>query len=139
MTGFLLDTNILSNLIKPAPSPGLLAWMSKQSDDQLFISTMTLAEIWKGILELPRGARRTGLETWYRGPEGPEALFTGRILSFDQRAALVWARLMADGKRSGKPRSPLDMIVAAIAAVHDCRVVTDNSRDFAGMDVLNPV
>jgi toxin FitB len=139
VTGFLLDTNILSNLIKPAPSPGLLAWMSEQSDEQLYISSMTVAEIWKGILELPRGARRAALEAWYRGPEGPEALFPGRILSFDKRAALVWARLMAEGKLAGRPRSPLDMIVAAIAEVHECRVVTDNARDYTGIDVLNPL
>ncbi len=139
MTGYLLDTNILSNLIKPAPSPGLLAWMSEQSDEQLYISSMTVAEIWKGILELPRGARRSALEAWYLGPEGPEALFPGRILSFDKRAALVWARLMADGKLAGRPRSPLDMIVAAIAEVHECRVVTDNALDYLGIDVLNPL
>jgi len=71
--------------------------------------------------------------------EGPQALFAGRVLPFDDRAALVWARLMAEGTRSGRPRSALDMMIAAIAEANDCTLVTDNERDFAGLKVFNPM
>jgi hypothetical protein len=66
-------------------------------------------------------------------------LFAGRILAFDEAAALVWARLMADGKAAGRPRSALDMIVAAVAEAGGCMLVTDNQRDFVGMPLINPL
>jgi predicted nucleic acid-binding protein len=78
------------------------------------------------------------LERRFSGPDGPQALFAGRVLPFDEKAALVWARLMASGTATGRPRSPLDMIVAAIAEANDCSVVTDNERDFAGRKIINP-
>lgn len=139
MTRYLLDTNIISNVIKPQPSESLLSWMSAQRDEDLFIASLTVAEIRRGILEKPRGKKRAILDVWFSGPEGPQALFSGRILSFDDQAGLVWARLMAEGKTAGKPRSGLDMIIAAVAAANDCVVVTDNEKDFAGLKVFNPV
>jgi hypothetical protein len=66
-------------------------------------------------------------------------LFAGRILSFDDRAGLIWARLMADGKIAGRPRSGLDMIVASVADANNCVVVTDNEKDFAGLQFINPL
>jgi predicted nucleic acid-binding protein len=66
-------------------------------------------------------------------------LFAGRILSFDEKAGLVWAGLMAEGKDAGRPRSGLDMIIAAVARVNDCIVVTDNETDFFGIQILNPL
>lgn len=139
MNRFLLDTNIISNVVKPEPSAALLHWWSQQDDNQLFVSTLTLAEIRRGILDLPRGKKRDLLKAWFDGPTGPEALFEGRILSFDSRAALLWASLMAVGKTAGRPRSSSDMIIAATAAAHDCIIVTDNDRDFAGTNFLNPM
>lgn len=139
MTRYLLDTNIISNVVKPRPSESLLSWMSMQRDEDLFIASLTVGEIRRGILEKPRGKKRDILDTWFSGPEGPQALFAGRILSFDDKAGLVWARLMADGKTAGKPRSALDMIIAAVAAANDCVVVTDNEKDFAGLQAVNPV
>ncbi|HEX4197183.1 MAG TPA: PIN domain-containing protein [Caulobacteraceae bacterium] len=139
MTRYLLDTNIISNLVKPAPSPSLISWMAEQSDEDLYISALTVAEVRRGLLELPSGRRRRTLEAWFEGPEGPQALFAGRVLPFEERGALAWARLMADGARAGRPRSALDMIIAAIAEANDCRVVTDNARDFAGLNFLNPL
>ncbi|WP_238295939.1 PIN domain-containing protein, partial [Methylobacterium soli] len=125
MTRYLLDTNIISNVIKPLPSPTLLAWLGSQRDDDLFIAALTLAEIRRGILEMPTGRKRRALEAWFVGPEGPQALFAGRILPFDASAALLWAELMAEGRASGRPRSSLDMIVAAVALAHGCVAVTD--------------
>ena len=138
MTHYLLDTNIVSEVTKPTPSEQLLAWLGDQNDDDLFIASLTVAEIRRGILQLPRGRKRDALEGWFAGPEGPQALFAGRVLPFDERAALVWARLMAEGVAKGRPRSALDMIVAAVAESNGCVVVTGNVRDFEGVEVLNP-
>ena len=139
MTRYLLDTNIISNATKPAPSTGLLAWMAEQTDNDLFISALTVAEIRRGLLEMPKGKKRALLEAWFSGPEGPQALFAGRVLPFDEKAGLIWARLMADGTAKGRPRSALDMIIAAIAETNGCVVVTDNEKDFTGLKFVNPL
>jgi toxin FitB len=139
VTRYLLDTNIISNVTKPNPSTALLAWMAEQTDDNLFISALTIAEIRRGLLEKPKGKKRAVLEDWFIGPEGPQALFAGRVLAFDEKAGLVWARLMADGTAKGRPRSALDMIIAAVAEANSCIVVTDNEKDFTGLKFVNPL
>jgi toxin FitB len=139
VTRYLLDTNIISNVIKPEPSRALLAWLGAQKDDDLFIASLTVAEIQRGILEKPPGHKRSALDAWFSGPEGPPALFAGRILPFDERAGLHWARLMADGKAAGRPRSEPDMIIASFAAANDCVVVTDNEKDFVDIRSVNPL
>jgi toxin FitB len=72
---YLLDTNIISNIAKPIPSESLIAWMAEQADQDLFIASLTIAEIRRGVLEKPAGKRRDELEAWFAGPEGPQALF----------------------------------------------------------------
>jgi toxin FitB len=136
---YLLDTNVLSNITKPEPSASLLTWMAEQADADLFIASLTIAEINRGILEMPAGKKRVALEAWFGGSEGPRALFAGRILSFDEKAALIWGELMAQGKAAGRPRSALDTIVAAVAQSNNCIVVTDNERDFHGVEFINPI
>ncbi|HEX3869446.1 MAG TPA: type II toxin-antitoxin system VapC family toxin [Pirellulales bacterium] len=128
----MLDTNVISNVTKPSPSLSLLAWMADQNDDDLFIASLTIAEIRRGILEKPGGKQRDQLEDWFLGPEGPQSLFAGRVLPFDEAAALVWARLMANVESAGKPRNALDAIIAAVAEANGCIVVTDNEKDFTG-------
>jgi predicted nucleic acid-binding protein len=139
LSRYLLDTNILSNITKPAPSAPLTAWMAEQNDADLFISALTVAEIRRGLLEKPAGTKRRELEKWFSGPDGPLALFAGRVLPFDEKAALIWARLMSDGTAKGRPRSPLDMMIAAVAEANDCIIVTDNEKDFAGFRIVNPL
>ena len=138
MTRYLLDTNIISNVTKPNPSTALLAWMAEQTDNDLFISALT-GEIRRGLLEKSAGKKRALLEAWFVGREGPQALFAGRVLAFDEKAGLIWAQLMADGAARGRPRSALDMIVAAIAEANGCVVVTDNEKDFTGLKFVNPL
>ncbi len=138
MTNYLLDTNIVSEVTKPAPSQRVVDWLAAQDDQRLFIASLTLAEIRRGILALPNGRKRRALEAWFLGADGPEALFAGRILSFDSKAALEWAELMAIGDRKGRPRSAIDMMVAAVARANECIVATGNERDFEGVDVFNP-
>ena len=128
MSRHLLDTNIISNATKAAPSAALVAWMTEQADEDLFISSLTVAEIRRGILEKPAGKKRRELERWFSGPEGPQALFAGRVLPFDEKAGLIWARHMAEGTAKGRPRSPLDRIVAAVAEANNCVVVTETKE-----------
>ena len=136
---YLLDTNIISNITKLSPSEALIAWMAEQVDDDLYICSLTVAEIRRGVLEKPAGKRRDELERWFSGPEGPQALFAGRVLPFDEAAALLWARLMTEGRAKGRPRSALDTIIAATAEGNGCVVVTDNEKDFVGVKTVNPL
>ena len=139
MSRYLLDTNIVSNITKAVPSEPLVAWFADQADQDLFIASLTLAEIWRGVLQKPAGRKRVQLKQWFEGPDGPPSLFSGRILPFDERAALVWGRLMSEGALMGRPRSSLDMIIAAVAEANACIVVTGNERDFAGLKFINPM
>lgn len=140
MSRYLLDTNIISHVTKPLPSATLMQWMAEQVDEDLFIATLSIGEIQRGIFQMEEGRKKRTLQHWFSGPTGPQALFRHRVLAFDETAALVWARLMADGTVSGRPRSALDMIIAAIAAVNGCTVVTANEKDFRGaVEYVNPV
>jgi toxin FitB len=140
VTRYLLDTNIVSDTRHPKPSLPLEHWFSQQSAGDLCISTFTIAEIRKGVLLLPAGRKRSDFEHWFDGPQGPQRLFQGRILAFGEAAALEWAKLIADGLIAGKPRSGLDMIVAAVAIANGCTLVTANARHFEGVvDFINPI
>ena len=139
MSRYLLDTSIISNVTKPAPSEFLLTWMAEQPDEGLFISSLSIAEIWRRVLEKPAGRKRDQLETWFAGPEGPLALFAGRVLAFDEKASLIWGRLMADEKTTGRSLSALDTLIAATAIANDCVVVTDNERHFPDVQIFNPL
>lgn len=137
MSRYLLDTSVRSNITKPVPSESLLAWMVEQADADLFIASLTVAEIRRGVLKKPAGRKRDQLEAWFDGPEGPSALFAARVLAFDETAGLVWARLMAERTANGRPRSAIDTITAAIAESNDCTVATDNEKDCAGIDIIS--
>ena len=139
MTRYLLDTNTISNATKPLPpSRSLNGWPNKWTPICSFVP-LSLADIYRGILEKPSGKKRRELEEWFKGPEGPQALFRGRVLAFDEETALIWARLMSQATHAGRPRSALDMVVAAIGEANDCVVVTDNEKHFPGVNLLNPL
>ncbi len=140
MTRYLIDPNIVSETAKPHIAPPLADWLAQQSDDDLFIATLTLAELWRGVQELPVGRRRAELEQWFSSRNGPQGFFRSRILPFDEKSALVWGGIVAQGRRAGRPRSPLDMIIAAVAATNECVVVTANERHFEGaVEWVNPL
>ena len=107
----LLDTNIISNFTKPAPSESLIAWMAEQSDEELFIASLTVAEIRWGVIEKPAGKWRDQRDAWFRDPKGPQALFAGHILSVDDKAGLAWADSGASPSR-GRSR----LLIHAMAA-----------------------
>lgn len=140
MSCYLLDTNIVSEAFKARPSAAIAEWLQNQDNSDLFIATLTVAEIWRGVLTSPIGRRRRELEIWFAGPRGPQALFRGRVMSFDERAAIEWGRIIAEGRAAGRPRSPLDMLIAATAAANQCTVVTTNERHFRDVvEFINPL
>jgi len=117
----------------------LKSWVDQQADEDLYIASLSVAEIWRGVQSKPAGRKRAELEHWFAGPNGPQSVFAGRILPFDEEAGLIWGRIMAEGARVGRPRSPLDMILAAVAEANDCVLVTDNEKHFAGLKFINPM
>jgi predicted nucleic acid-binding protein len=102
VTRYLLDTNIISDALKPQPSLSLSAWIENQKIEELFIASFSLAEIWRGVLTTPTGRRRRDLEAWFAGPDGPPTLFADRVLAFDEHAALEWGRIIAEGRLIGR-------------------------------------
>jgi predicted nucleic acid-binding protein len=135
---YLLDANIITNLTTATPAQTLIVWMADQADDELFIASLTLAEIRRAVLEKPPGRQRDRLDAWSAGSQGSPVLFAGRVLPFDEKAGIIWARLMADGEAKGHPRSGLSTIIASIAEANDCVVVTENEQDFENVQVINP-
>jgi predicted nucleic acid-binding protein len=140
VTRYLLDTNIVSNSTKPTPIEAVATWLKAPSEAEFFVSAFSIAEIERGVLERAAGRKRDELEAWFHGSLGPKAIFAGNILAFNERVASEWARIMAEGTKLGRPRSGLDMIIAATAAANGCTVVTLNDRDFRGaVATFNPM
>lgn len=134
----ILDTNIISEMMKPLPSTKVKAWMDKQESDDLFITTITIAEISYGLGSLPGGKRRDSLESAFKVTL-IEA-FKNRILSFDESAAYIYGQLMSNRKSIGKPLSILDGQIAAITHVNAMFIATHNTCDFSdcGLNVIDP-
>jgi len=138
MSGYLLDTNCISELVRLKPEPRVMAWMQAAEETLLYLSVLTLGEIRKGLAGLPQGKRRTHLETWLEIELG--ARFAGRILPIDVSVADRWGLLAATAKREGKTLSTIDGLLAATALHHNLTVVSRNVSDFADtrVQVLNP-
>jgi predicted nucleic acid-binding protein len=129
----LLDTNVISELMREAPAPPVAAWAARQPTESLFVSTITEAELFYGIELLPEGRRRTAIA------EAAEAMlsgvFTGRTLPFDSAAALAFAGIAAARRRAGRPMPHADAQIAAVAVSRGLAVATRNIADFEGCGV----
>jgi predicted nucleic acid-binding protein len=136
MTGFLLDTNCISEIVRLKPEPRVMAWIQAAEETLLYLSVLTLGEIRKGVAALPQGIRRSRLETWLEAEL--LARFSGRILSIDAAIADRWSLLAANAKRKGKPLSAIDGLLAATAIHHNLTIVSRNVGDFAEAPVVNP-
>ena len=134
----LLDTNVLSELMRAKPAPEVLAWIDAQSSDELFTSSITVAEILYGVARMADGKRKEGL--LQLATLMFEEDFAGRILPFDMEAAVHYAGLAAESEAKGTVVDMADAQIAAIAAVHDARVATRNVRhfDYLGVPLVNP-
>jgi toxin FitB len=130
---FLLDTNVVSEWVKPRPDGGVINWLADTDEDRTFLSVVTLAELRAGIAGLPAGRRRERLDTWLSF-ELPDR-FEGRVLSIDTAVADHWGKITAAGKALGRPIGSMDAFIAATAAVHDLTIVTRNVADFASTEI----
>src|SRR5579863_4681848 len=134
---FLLDTNAVSEWVKPRPNPGLIRWMEAADEDRVFLSVISLAELRYGIERMTAGTRRNRLQKWLLH-ELP-LRFEGRILSVDHRVAEAWGRTVSRSEALGRPIGAMDAFLAATAETHSLTLVTRNVSDFPALKaVLNP-
>ena len=133
MSGYLLDTNVISELVRQRPDPAVISWLRAQPLNQLFASVVTFGELRKGIEMLPPGAKRERLESWL-SVELRE-LFANRILTLDLAVADRWGTLEAHRALAGKAAASADAQIAATAAFFGLTVATRNGRDFQDLDV----
>lgn len=135
---YLLDTNVLSEVRRPAPSPKVLAWLDQVDEDRAFISVISLAELRRGVLLMDDGRRKEALAAWLMR-DLPER-FAGRILPIDPETAERWGDLMTESQKSGKALSTMDGFLAATALSRQLTLVTRNTKDFVsfGIALFNP-
>ena len=130
---FLLDTNVVSETVKPRPEKSVLHWIGSQIPSDLFLAAQTIGELVRAARKVPEQARRDRLERWIEQDLARQ--FEGRILPFDASTAAVWGRLMGDGDRAGRRPSAADAQIAAAAMQHDLTLVTRNVKDFQNFDI----
>lgn len=135
---FLLDTNILSEVLRTNPAPAVAAWITGHPIEILFTASPCQAEILAGIAVMPQGRRRHILEAAARVIFAED--FADRVLPFDTAAAHAYADIVAVRRRAGRPIATIDLMIAAIARVNDASVVTRDSAGFAGcgLTVIDP-
>ena len=138
MSGYLLDTNVLSEGVKLRPDVKVKTWVDSIDEQLVHVSVLTLGEIRKGIESLPLSARRAILESWL--VHDLVVRFAGRILQVDQEVADRWGRLSGKAKAENRPLPAVDGLLAATAMEHNLTLVTRNTRDvlLTGVPVFNP-
>jgi len=134
---FLLDTNVVSEWVKPRPNPGLIGWMESTDEDRLFISVVSMAELHYGVGRMPAGSRRSRLEQWLQ--HDLRLRFESRILPVDANVAEAWGRTVSRSEAAGRPIGAMDAFLAATAETHELTLVTRNVSDFPMLQaILNP-
>jgi toxin FitB len=133
----LLDSCVLSELVKQQPEPSELSWVAARAENELFVSALTLAELHRGVRRLPESRLRAELSHWLAQLEQG---FEGRVLPFTLDTAHAWAQITTQAEQHDKPMAAFDSLIAATAKAHALRLVTRNVRDFAasGVPLLNP-
>jgi predicted nucleic acid-binding protein len=135
---FLLDTNVISEWVKPQPDRNVVSWLAKADEDRVFVSVISFAEIRRGIELMQAGRRRERLTQWLA--EELPVRFEDRILAIDPGVADTWGVLMARREKVGRVLSSMDGFVAATAEVHSLTLVTRNIKDFehVGISLVDP-
>ncbi len=133
-----LDTNIISEIMRPKPDDTVIEWLNQQNSLDLFVNSISIAEISYGLYVLPNGKRKQQLQT--RFEQFINNGFQFRILTFDEQAARMYGKVMGEAKRTGHPMSIADGQIAAIALTNDFAVATRNIKDFSycGVRLVNP-
>ncbi len=135
---YLLDTNVVSEWVKPRPAAEVVDWLSDVDEDRVHISVITLAELRHGVERLPAGRRRQRLDDWLRH-DLPDR-FEGRVLTIDAEVAQQWGTIVARRDAAGRPIGVMDAWLAALAETHELTLVTRNTADFDGSvaSLFNP-
>jgi len=133
-----LDTNVLSELIRPQPQPCVIDWMERQSDAVLRTTVITQAELFYGVFLLPSGKRRE--EKTQKIQTIFEKNMHGKVWEFDSAACMLYAQIASAKRKSGRPISPFDAMIAAITQAHGATLATRNTKDFVdcGIRLVNP-
>ena len=135
---WLLDTCVISELVRPRPKASVVSWIRERDEDELFLSVITIGELEKGIAKLPDSARRATLEQWVRRELADR--FRDRLLGIDSSIAARWGRIVGVSEARGQSLPVIDSLIAATSLQHDLTVVTRNADDFerCGARCLNP-
>jgi predicted nucleic acid-binding protein len=135
---YLLDTCVISELVRPTPNKQVVQWIDARNELELFLSVLTLGEIQKGITRLPSSIKKTRLTSWLK--EELEGRFAKRIIPVSSDVALKWGIMLGTAESNGHSLSAIDALIAATAVVHGLVLVTRNVRDFAecAIDLHNP-
>ncbi|HEY6466537.1 MAG TPA: type II toxin-antitoxin system VapC family toxin [Candidatus Acidoferrales bacterium] len=138
MKNYLLDTNVVSEWVKPRPNSNVIRWLADIDEDTVYLSVVTFAEVAHGVAEMPPGRRRDALKSWLE--KDLYLRFERRILLVDFPVASAWGKLMALRRRSGVTLNPMDAFFAATAGVHSLTLVTRNTKHFdkAGISTFDP-
>ncbi len=133
-----LDTNVLSELMRPVPSERVVRWVAVQPATSLYTTSIAQAEILHGILLLPRGLRRNNLQAAAESVFNED--FDGRVLPFGSQSALIYASIAVERRRAGRPISQFDAQIAAISRSAGAAIATRNVSDYegCGIKVINP-
>ncbi|MBT9586595.1 type II toxin-antitoxin system VapC family toxin [bacterium] len=134
MSEYLLDTCVVSELVKNRPNPKVVDWVSSQGEESLFLSVVTLGELQKGIRKCPEPRRKSELQAWL--DKDLLARFDRRLLPVCERVSLTWGRLAGDSELRGQPLPILDLMLAATGVVHGLTLVTRNTRDLDRCSVV---
>lgn len=134
---FLLDTCVLSELVKTQPEPSVLAWINARKEAELHVAAMTLAELQRGVARLPASRRKNELADWL---DKLRVGFAGRVYSFTSETAAYWGEMCARVEAGGRSMAAFDSIIAATAIEHGLALATRNERDFAmaPLVLINP-
>lgn len=130
---YLLDTCVLSELVKPQPAAQVLGWINQREESGLHVAAMTLAELQRGVARLPASRRKSELNDWL---VQLHAGFAGRVLPFTAETASYWGEMCARAEAGGRTLSAFDSIIAATALEHGLALVTRNEADFAAAPVV---
>lgn len=126
---YLLDTNVVSEWVKPRPDRGVIAWLGEVDEDRILLSVVTLAELRYGVARMSSSPRRARLDAWLSS-ELP-LRFEGRVLPVDALVTEGWGQLVAKREAAGRPLGVMDAFIAATAAAHGLTLVTRNVADFS--------
>jgi predicted nucleic acid-binding protein len=135
---YLLDTCIISELVKPIPNDNVISWLTSIDESKLYISVLTVGEIEKGIEKLTDGSKKKKLKLWVE--DDLKYRFEGRIIPIDLNVAIKWGQIQAMTERAGKPLPAIDGLIAVSAIVNNCIVATRNTSDMeqSSAELLNP-